>query len=221
MKQRDVRILRMLALALVAVLARPGLAGAQEVEHKIKPLPPKKNASATQRSAAAANLAPSWQLLTTQPPLLDYFDCGPGSPVLLTDGTVMLADNGCQDWWKLTPDQFGSYVNGTWTQLASLPDDYSRLYHATAVLPDGRVIIEGGEYNVSGGTYHIVWQAQGAIYDPVADAWTLVAPPPFFTGFGPFAQTIGDAQATVLFDGTFMLANCCTRESALFNADTL
>ena len=59
----------------------------------------------------------------------------------------MVADSGCQDWWKLTPDEFGSYVNGTWTQLASLPDGYSPLYYASAVLPDGRVIIEGGEYN--------------------------------------------------------------------------
>ena len=84
----------------------------------------------------------------------------------------MLADNGCQDWWKLTPDEFGSYVNGTWTQLASLPDGYSPLYHASAVLPDGRVIIEGGEYIFSNGVFHPVWSDQGAIYDPLADTWT-------------------------------------------------
>jgi hypothetical protein len=47
----------------------------------------------------------------------------------------MLADNGCQDWWKLTPDNTGSYLNGTWTQLASLPPGYSPLYHSSAVLP--------------------------------------------------------------------------------------
>ena len=119
----------------------------------------------------------------------------------------MLADNGCQDWWKLTPDEFGSYVNGTWTQLASLPDGYSPLYHSSAVLPDGRVIIEGGEYNFSNGVFNPVWTDQGAIYDPLADTWTSVAPPPFFGGFGPFPRTIGDAQSVVLFDGTFMLAN--------------
>jgi hypothetical protein len=222
MKERDVRILRMLAIALVAVLARPGLASAQEVEHKTKPVPPKKSASAaTLRSAVAADPTSSWQLLTTQPPLLDYFDCGPGSPVLLTDGTVLVADNGCQDWWKLTPDQFGSYINGTWTQIASLPDGYSPLYHSTAVLPDGRVIIEGGEYNFSGGQFHAVWQARGAIYDPVADAWTPVAPPPFFGGFGPFPQTIGDAQGTVLSDGTYMQSDCCTKDEALLDPKTL
>src|SRR5207253_3704068 len=140
-----------------------GLAGAQALPkpHPFPPIPPKKGAT---RPAAPA-LAPSspWQLLTNQPPVLDYTDCGPGNPILLTDGTVMLADNGCQEWWRLTPDAFGSYVNGTWTQLASLPDGYSPLYHATAVLSDGRVIIEGGEYNFSNGVFHAVWTDQGAI----------------------------------------------------------
>jgi len=38
-------------------------------------------------------------------------------------------------------------VNGTWLQLASLPPGYSPLYFASAVLPDGRLIVEGGEFN--------------------------------------------------------------------------
>ena len=221
MKRRNTWALRMLTVgyAVPVLFAWAGLAGAQSFP-KLKPLPPKKDATAL---AATPVLAPGspWQLLTNQPPVLDYTDCGPGNPMLLTDGTVMLADNGCQDWWKLTPDEFGSYVNGTWTQLASLPDGYSPLYHASAVLPDGRVIIEGGEYNFSNGVFHAVWTDQGAIYDPLANTWTLVAPPPFFGGFGNFPRTIGDAQSVVLFDGTFMLADCCTRDTALFDAITL
>ena len=201
------------------LLAWAGIAGAQSFP-RLKPLPPKKDATVLKASPALAPDSP-WQLLPSQPPVLDYTDCGPGNPILLTDGTVMLADNGCQDWWKLTPDEFGSYVNGTWTQLASLPDGYSPLYHASAVLPDGRVIIEGGEYNFSNGVFHAIWTDQGAIYDPVANTWTLVAPPPFFGGFGPFPRTIGDAQSVVLFDGTFMLANALTRDTALLDANTL
>ncbi len=201
------------------LLAWAGIAGAQSFP-RLKALPPKKDATVLKATPALAPGSP-WQLLTNQPPVLDYTDCGPGNPILLTDGTVMLADNGCQDWWKLTPDEFGSYVNGTWTQVASLPDGYSPLYHASAVLPDGRVIIEGGEYNFSNGAFHAVWSDQGAIYDPLANTWTLVAPPPFFGGFGPFPRTIGDAQSVVLFDGTFMLADCCTRDTALFDANTL
>src|SRR6266513_1882782 len=212
------------AAAMAFVAFRPSSAIAQstgaQAFPKPMPIPPKKGAI---RPAATPTLAPGspWQLLPNQPPVLDYADCGPGNPILLTDGTVMLADNGCQDWWKLTPDEFGSYVNGTWTQLASLPDGYSPLYHASAVLPDGRVIIEGGEYIFSNGVFHPVWSDQGAIYDPVANTWTLVAPPPFFGGFGPFPRTIGDAQSVVLFDGTFMLADCCTRDAALLDATTL
>src|SRR5215813_13412245 len=188
--------------------------------HKLKPLQPKKDVTVLKATQALAPGSP-WQLLPNQPPVLDPFDCGPGNPILLTDGTVMLADNGCQGWWKLTPDAFGSYVNGTWTQLASLPDGYSPLYHASAVLPDGRVIIEGGEYIFSNGVFNPVWSDQGAIYDPLANTWTPMAPPPFFTGFGPFPRTIGDAQSVVLFDGTFMQANCCTDQAALLNVSTL
>src|SRR5215467_16022058 len=204
------------AIVLAFVLfASASLANAQFLR-RLKPLPPKKDASALE---APTTVAPNsrWRLLTNQPPVLDYTECGPGNPILLTDGTVMVQDNGCQDWWKLTPDEFGSYVNGTWTQLASLPDGYSPLYHSSAVLPDGRVIIEGGESN-----FLIFAETdKGAIYDPLIDTWTPVAPPPFFGGSGPFPRTIGDAQSVVLIDGTYMQANCCTDQAALLNANTL
>ena len=101
-------------------------------------------------------------------------------------------------------------MNGTWTQLASTPSGYTPLYHATAVLPDGRVIIEGGEYN----QLLPVWTTQGAIYDPVADTWTSVNPPAGWT-------SSGDAQGVVLSDGTFMLANCCSTQAALLDPKNL
>ena len=200
--------LKTIALAFI-LLASANRANAQFLP-RLKPLPPKKDASALEAPTTVAPNSP-WQLLTNQPPVLHYTECGPGNPILLTDGTVMVQDNGCQDWWKLTPDEFGSYVNGTWTQLASLPDGYSPLYHSSAVLPDGRVIIEGGEYNF----FIPDFTDQGAIYDPLTDSWTPVAPPPFFGG------TIGDAQSVVLFDGTYMQANCFTDQAALLNANTL
>ena len=219
MKGRNSWALILLTVSFICLLACPEFVSAQSFP-RLKPLPPKKqHVSAIAAGAAAAPASPlsPWQLLPNQPPVLDYVDCGPGSPLLLTDGTVMTADDGCQDWWKLTPDAFGSYVNGTWTQLASLPADYSPLYHSSAVLPDGRVIIMGGEYNF----LKPRWTSLGAIYDPVANTWTPVAPPAFFGGFGPFPQTIGDSQSVVLFDGTFMQANCCTTQTALLDAKTL
>ena len=68
---------------------------------------------------------------------------------------------------------------------------------ASAVLADGRVLIEGGEYNL-GGPFSLT--NQGAIYDPVADAWTQVDPPPGW-------DFIGDASSIVMPNGKFLLGN--------------
>src|SRR4051794_26298271 len=90
---------------------------------------------------ALAAAAQTWTPLVNPPPF------AASNPLLLTDGTV-IAHNACAvDWWRLKPDSHGSYVNGTWSRIASLPDGYGPLYFSSAVLPDGRVIVEGGEYN--------------------------------------------------------------------------
>ena len=153
--------------------------------------------------------AQTWTPLAHQPSV------SVGTALLLTDGTVMvhqLDSNGFGTgaWWKLTPDINGSYINGTWSQLASMPSGYAPLYFASAVLPDGRVLVEGGEYNGSSQN----WTNQGAIYDPAANTWTSVAPP---SGW----SNIGDGQSVVLSNGTFMLANAVSAQEALFNAATL
>src|SRR5713226_6195592 len=87
----------------------------------------------------------SWQPLTNQPTF------NASNALLLTDGTVMVQQIESPQWYRLTPDAFGSYVNGTWSQLASTSPDYGPLYYASAVLGDGRVIVTGGEYNLGGG----------------------------------------------------------------------
>ena len=38
--------------------------------------------------------------------------------LLLTDGTVMCQEPNGTAWWRLTPDEWGDYVNGTWSPLA-------------------------------------------------------------------------------------------------------
>ena len=68
-----------------------------------------------------------------------------GTMLLLTDGTVMCQQNCSNQWWKLSPDATGSYVQGAWTPLAPSPN--APLYYASAVLADGRVFVAGGEYN--------------------------------------------------------------------------
>ena len=149
----------------------------------------------------------SWRPLSHQPPFMT------DTALLLTDGTVMVhASDDPSNWWRLTPDAFGSYANGTWTQLASLPNGYGPTYFASAVLPDGRVIVEGGEYNGDGG--NPVDTSLGAIYDPLADKWTPVSPP---SGW----SYVGDAPGAVLANGVFMMGNATTSEEALFDAGTL
>src|SRR5580704_11812011 len=90
----------------------------------------------------------AWEPVQAAPP---FGQNGAGTAVLMTDGTVMIQDNELA-WYRLSPDQFGNYVTGTYTQMASLPSNYAPLYFADAVLPDGRLIIEGGEYNFFKGT---------------------------------------------------------------------
>jgi hypothetical protein len=113
---------------------------------------------------------------------------------------------------SLTPDVNGSYVHGTWAQLASLPGGYAPLYFGSAVLADGRLLVEGGEFNISGAAP--VWTSLGAIYDPRANAWTSVSPP---SGW----SNIGDAPSAVLANGGFLLGNALSAQQALFNSSTL
>ena len=135
--------------------------------------------------------AQSWQPLYNQPKF------NAGTALLLTDGRIMCNDSDHGHWWALTPDTWGSYINGTWRQLASLPDGYTPLYYASAVLADGRVVIIGGEFNAAG---VMVESNHGAIYDPRTDTWASLPPPTGWT-------KIGDAQSVVLPNGHFLLAN--------------
>jgi hypothetical protein len=171
--------------------------------------------------ADATSSSSPWTALNTPPPFGT-----PGTMLLESDGTVLVhnePDNnttgGTNQWWKLTPDANGSYVNGTWSQIASMPSDYAPLYFGSAILPDGRMIVEGGEYNGD----NAVWSNQGEIYNPVTNTWRSVAPPTGWT-------SIGDSASEVLDNGTFMLQHPCnscanggpfTVDDALLNAKTL
>jgi hypothetical protein len=171
--------------------------------------------------ADSASSSSPWTALKNAPPFGT-----PGTMLLESNGTVLVhnePDNnttgGTNQWWKLTPAANGSYVNGTWSQIASMPSDYAPLYFASAILPDGRMIVEGGEYNGD----NAVWSDQGEIYNPVTNTWKSVAPPKGWT-------SMGDAASEVLDNGTFMLQQPCqncvsngafTVDDALLNAKTL
>lgn len=134
----------------------------------------------------------------------------------------MVQNIGDGEIFKLTPDQDGSYVNGTWSELATMP--FVSFAAAQAMLADGRVIYEGGEY--SDFDFKFLLTNQGAIYDPVADKWTSVSPPSFFVDLYPprasFApHPIGDSASVILADGTFMLADKMSRQAALLDLKTM
>ncbi len=151
--------------------------------------------------------AQKWTPLKNQPKFQ------PGAMALLTDGTVLIheeQDNNPQKWFKLTPDKTGSYINGTITPIASTSSAYGPLFFGSVVLPGGKYIIEGGEYNNGSAA----WTNMGAIYNPLKDTWTPVNPP---TGW----SSIGDAQAILLANGTYTQANCCNTQQAYFNPKTL
>jgi hypothetical protein len=148
--------------------------------------------------------AQTWTPLTNTPPF------HPSTALLLTDGRVLVQNNAARDWWTLTPDLTGSYLNGTWKRSGPLPKGYGPTYYASAVLPDGRVVVMGGEYNLG----PEVWTTLGAIFDPTINKWASLTAPSGWT-------RVGDAQSVILAEGTFMVADCCTTQEALLDPSTL
>jgi hypothetical protein len=155
-------------------------------------------------AASGMSQAQTVQTLVNQPP------DGLGISFLLTDGTVISQGNNFSAWDMLTPDKFGSYVNGTWKTIASLPPGYTPDAFASAVLADGRVIIEGGEY-INGG---FSFTNMGAIYDPVKDTWTTQEPPRRWA-------FIGDSPSVVLPNGHFLLGSKFDKRIAELDPATL
>ncbi len=150
-------------------------------------------------ATSPAALANGWQPLTNQPPV------NASTLYLLMDGRVLMNEYFSEHWWVLTPDASGSYLNGTWSQVQDAHDD--RLYYASSVLADGRVLIAGGEYSNTGGG------SAAEIYNPVTDTWKAIGPP---TGWG----YIGDAPSTLLADKRFFIGNIQDNRTALWDPVT-
>ena len=143
-------------------------------------------------------------------PLINQPPNGAGVAFLLTDGTVLAQGANESDWWKLTPDINGSYLRGTWSQMASLPIGYVPDAFASAVLADGRLVIAGGEYNHGNFTLTNL----GAVYDPKKNTWTRLTAP-----FG--WSTIGDSPSVVLPDGSFVVGQKLTQAVARLDPKTM
>jgi hypothetical protein len=148
--------------------------------------------------------AQSWTALTFP------FPGSAGTAVLQTDGRVMVQDSDTGIWLLLEPTLEGTYAGGTWAPVPVMPGTDNPLYFASAILPDDRMVVEGGEYQA--GTQDD--STLGAIYDERLNAWGKIKPP---SGW----KKIGDAPSVVLPDGTLMLGSCCSAQEALLDAKTL
>src|SRR5581483_790938 len=168
-------------------------------------------------SLATVN-AQEWSPLNTQP------NFAAGHMQLLTDGTVLVQQVSTGNWYQIIPNTSGvlgglndfSYTTGSFNLLPQMPSGYGPRFYASAVLPDGRFLVEGGEYNFGVNTDTNL----GAIYDPVGQFWHSVQAP---SGW----SQIGDATSVVLANGTFMMGQATifstgsTRAQALFDATHL
>jgi len=140
---------------------------------------------------ATTGLAAEWQRITDPP-------AAPQNMLLLTNGDVMTltSDRGpnagmpdrSQVWMRLSPDTQGDYSNGSWRFTA--PMSIPRLFFASNIVRDTRLIVIGGEYSGIGLQQNIT--NTGEAYDPATNTWQAIAPHP--------EPQFGD-DPTMLLDG--------------------
>jgi hypothetical protein len=79
-----------------------------------------------------------------------------------------------------------------------MPGGYAPTYDCRAILPDGRMLIIGGEYQADGTSPSEL--ATGAIYNPMTNSWVSVPPPPNTTN-------LGDIACSLMPNGKVLIAN--------------
>ncbi|HEY3777608.1 MAG TPA: hypothetical protein VGL35_06080 [Rhizomicrobium sp.] len=160
--------------------------------------------------AAALAALPSLSFAQTVQQLKNQPPDGAQLTFQLTDGTVLAQSYNNANFYVLTPDKSGNYVNGTWKQVGSLQSGYSPSAEASQVLADGRVLVEGGEYNF--GAFALT--NLGAIYDPTKGTWAAVKPPKGW-------KNIGDSPSAVLPNGHFLVGDKLHKRGAELDPKTM
>jgi hypothetical protein len=159
--------------------------------------------------AQAARAAGTWAPCTINP-----FDFNTGL-YLLSDGSVLVHGDDFYNntehwdtWYRLTPDNTGSYANGAWTQAAISP--WGALYTPTMLLSDGRFWFAGGEYTTNSDANA---QQHVLIYDPMAYSWTAGRDAPL---------EIADTGASMLKNGTIFVGtdSFFTTQTQIYNPST-
>lgn len=122
----------------------------------------------------------TWSPLAHAPP------AGLNNALLMSDGTVMCGDGG-SGWYRLTPDSHGSYVNGTWSVLAST--HYTRLFYSSDVLTNGNLYVAGGEYGTG--------KDHAELYNSLLNTWSDIPQP-------SSDPTYSDAVSKILPSGNML-----------------
>lgn len=146
-------------------------------------------------------MAGKWDPLKNQPTF------NTSTMFLLSDGRVMVQEEATAHWHALTPDDNGSYIDGTWSVLADMA--FWRRYYSSGTLKDGRIIVVGGEQDGD----VIQDTNKGEIYDPAQDKWTPIATPPGW-------PQVGDASSCILPDGRLMVGGLLDARCIIYNPTT-
>ena len=146
------------------------------------------NSFVPQSSPAGAG---TWAKVTTLAPHNNFGVC-----LLLSDGRVLCHSDGTPQnlgdiYDILTPDDQGSYINGTWSQSAE--SHRWRFDFSSDVLQDGRVYVAGGEYGTDGEQLG----SHAEVYNPVTNTWSAETTP---------GQVISDANSEMLPNGKILQA---------------
>lgn len=118
-----------------------------------------------------------------------------GLMLLLSDGSVMCKSSS-NSWYQLVPDQFGSYANGSWTNISFMHHD--RSLFAADILPDGTLFVAGGEHPDTTNT------ANAELYTPTNNTWTEIDPP--VSLFNPGPNIFSDMISMVTSFGAVLMA---------------
>ncbi len=157
----------------------------------------------------------TWTALTNQPsePVAPQYVAGLGTEELLPNGVVMveggglnpsdsmLAERMTNQWFQLTPDASGNYADGTFSAAGAM--NFSRLYDGSEILPNGKLLVLGGEDSNAG-----AFTNTGEILNPATDAWSPITnfPLPNF-GDDPTALIAPNSQHP---DGAILAGNIGT-----------
>jgi len=168
--------------------------------------------SGTSQSASTSvslNVVPlpstAWTLMTNSLPNGDSGQLA----LLLPNGKLFVHEGNGSDnsstWYLVTPDSTGSYVNGTWTQAASM--NVGRLFFGSDVLPNGNVFVVGGEYASDSN-----FSNSAEIYNPTLNKWTMAASSPL--------PMVGDEPTEVLPGGNILVGDIQGNGSEIYHPAT-